>query len=74
MNSKMPNLQISKNEAKQRLDDQIKKGLKLRGRSIRSKEAYDNAINDHRKWDSYNKELLKLFFDSDEILIRCRMC
>lgn len=61
----VPELVVSREEAKSRLTDRIEKGRELKDQSINSKEKYDSATRDYVKWDDFNKELLKRIFSSD---------
>lgn len=60
-------LNTSREEAKSRLQDRIEKGRELKGNQIRSQEAFEVLRNSFSKWNSFNVELLKRLFTSDEL-------
>jgi len=57
----------TREDAKFRIQDRIEKGLALKKKSISSIAEYESVRNDYYKWDSYNAELLKQIFTSDEM-------
>lgn len=59
-------LNVSREEAKARLQDRIEKGLALK-HQISSQSEYETLSNEYNKWDSFNSELLKRLFTSDEL-------
>jgi predicted nucleotide-binding protein len=64
---KTAELNVSREEAKTRLEDRIEKGRELKQIPIRSKPEYDQAYNAYSKWDSFNDELLKRIFTTHEL-------
>lgn len=60
-------LLISRDEAKSRLQERIQKGLELKKAQISSRETLDAAKNDYQKWDSFNAELLRRIFSTEEL-------
>lgn len=60
-------LLISRDDAKSRLQERIQKGLELKQAQINSREALDAAKNDYSKWNSFNAELLKRIFSTQEL-------
>jgi hypothetical protein len=76
MPSKRPGAQASKptskltrsrEDAKAKLAERIEKGFELKQRQVDTREAYDTLRNDYSKWDSFNVELLKQSFNTEEI-------
>jgi predicted nucleotide-binding protein len=76
MPSKRPGVQPSKptlkltrsrEDAKAKIEERIQKGFELKQRPVDTRESYDTLRNDYNKWDSFNVELLKRSFNSDEI-------
>lgn len=59
-------LNVSREEAKAKLQDRIEKGLALKGQ-ISSQSEYELLSNEYDKWDSFNSELLKRIFTSEEL-------
>ncbi|MES2825732.1 MAG: nucleotide-binding protein [Pseudomonadota bacterium] len=59
-------LNVSREEAKAKLQDRIEKGLALK-RQISSLSEYEILSNEYDKWDSFNSELLKRLFTSEEL-------
>lgn len=57
----------SREDAKSRLQARIKKGLELKQRRVDTREAFDALSNDYSKWNSFNSELLKRLFTTDEL-------
>lgn len=60
-------LLISRDDAKSRLQERIQKGLELKKAQINSREALDTAKNEYSKWNSFNAELLKRIFSTEEL-------
>lgn len=61
-------LQTSREDAKSRLQARIEKGLELKKRRVDTREAYEILTNDFSKWDSFNSELLKRLFTTEELV------
>lgn len=59
-------LNVTREEAKARLQERIEKGLDLK-RQISSQSEYELLNKEYDKWDSFNSELLKRLFTSDEL-------
>jgi predicted nucleotide-binding protein len=60
-------LSVSKDEAKARLQKRIEKGLELKNSQVNSDEEFDSLSNEYHKWNSFNSELLKRLFTTDEM-------
>lgn len=60
-------LLISRDEAKSKLQDRIQKGLEIKQVQITSRDSLEAARNDYRKWNSFNTELLKRMFTTEEL-------
>lgn len=60
-------LLISRDDAKSKLQERIQKGLAIKQAKINSREALDEAKNEYSKWNSFNAELLKRIFSTDEL-------
>lgn len=60
-------LLISRDDAKSKLQERIQKGLAIKQVQINSREALDEAQNEYSKWNSFNAELLKRIFSTDEL-------
>lgn len=60
-------LLISRDDTKSRIQERIQKGLELKQAQINSREALDAAKNDFSKWNSFNAELLKRIFSTEEL-------
>jgi predicted nucleotide-binding protein len=60
-------LLISKDDAKSRLLKRIQKGLEIKQTQINSPEALDVAKKEYSKWNSFNEELLKRIFTTEEL-------
>ncbi|WP_226507242.1 nucleotide-binding protein [Pseudomonas sp. MWU16-30317] len=74
MPSKRPNSQSdtlklirSKDEVKTKIEERIEKGLELKQRQVDTRESFEILTNDYSKWDSFNTELLKQSFNTNEI-------
>ena len=66
--SKIPaELLISRAEAEAKLKERIQKGLEIKQVQINSREAFDASKNEYSKWDSFNTELLKRIFTTEEL-------
>lgn len=61
-------LLISREDAKSKLQARIEKGLELKHRRVVTQEAFKSLSNDFSKWDSFNSELLKRTFTTDELV------
>lgn len=59
-------LAVSREDAKQRLQDRINKGMELKVKQVSTRQAFDELTNAYSKWDSFNSELLKRVFTTDE--------
>lgn len=59
-------LAVTRENAKQRLQDRIDKGMKLKVKQVNTREAFDELSNAYSKWDSFNSELLRRVFTTDE--------
>lgn len=57
-----PELQVSRDEATQKINERIAGGEDLFARQVTSVEQLDVAENDYRRWNNYNAELLKRLF------------
>lgn len=64
---KNPELKISREDAKARLQDRFDKGMELKRTQISTQEAYDAAKKEFSKWNSFNTELLKQIFTTDAL-------
>lgn len=60
-------LLISRHDAKSRLQERIQKGLEIKQAQINSREALDSTRNEYNKWNSFNAELLKRIFSTEEL-------
>lgn len=60
-------LLISRDDAKSKLQERIQKGLAIKQTNINSREALDEVKNEYSKWNSFNTELLKRIFSTDEL-------
>lgn len=59
-------LVVTRDEAKQRLQDRIDKGMELKSKQANTPETYTELSNAYSKWDSFNSELLRRIFTTDE--------
>lgn len=59
----LPKLLVSREEAKQKIQERINKGQQLHDRQIDSRDEYSRARNDHGNWSRHNKNLLLQLFD-----------
>lgn len=62
-----PKLKMSKDEAEQLLDGRIKLGIKLYEKEVSSNNELEDLKREYKKWNSYNRDLLKKMFTSDKI-------
>ena len=60
-------LLASREDAKSRLQARIEKGLELKQPRVDTREAFESLSNDYSKWDSFNSELLKRTFTTEEL-------
>lgn len=58
---------MSRDDARDRLQERIEKGLILKRRHVATQESYEELSNEYSKWDSFNSELLKRIFSNDEM-------
>lgn len=66
--SKLPaELLTSREEAKSKLQERIQKGLEIKQAQINSRDALETANNEYSKWNSFNTELLKRIFTTEEL-------
>ena len=63
----LPKLRVSREEARQKIEEQIEKGQQLHGRQINSDGELKEARTESRKWSDYNKTLLLKLFDNTSI-------
>jgi predicted nucleotide-binding protein len=59
-------LLISQDDAKSKLQDRIQKGLELKQIHVNSLDTLNTAKNEYYKWNSFNTELLKRIFTTEE--------
>lgn len=60
-------LNVTRDEAKTRLQDRIEKGMELKKQQVVNYQDFETLQHDYSKWDSFNSELLKRLFASDEL-------
>lgn len=60
-------LLISRDDAKSKLQERIQKGLEIKQAQINSRDALETANNEYSKWNSFNTELLKRIFTTEEL-------
>lgn len=60
-------LLIPQDDAKSKLQERIQKGLAIKQAKINSREALDETKSEYSKWNSFNTELLKRIFSTDEL-------
>lgn len=65
--SKTPKLTISRDDAKIKIEARIKLGNELQKKRINSNDELKMSEREFSKWDSYNTQLLKTIFSTDEI-------
>jgi predicted nucleotide-binding protein len=58
---------VSRDEAKARLQERIEKGLELKQGRVDTRDAFEALSNGFAKWDSFNSELLKRLFTTNEL-------
>ena len=61
-----PSLTLPKAEAQAKIEDRIKVGKDLLGRSITSQNELEEAESEGKRWQDFNKELLGVIFDNDK--------
>lgn len=59
-------LRVTCDEAKQRLQDRIESGKELKNKQVNTPQAFEELMNNYRKWNSFNSALLKRIFTTDE--------
>lgn len=59
-------LLVTREEAKQRLQDRIDKGMELKSQQVNTREAFEELSNAYSKWNSFNSELLRRLFTTEE--------
>lgn len=59
-------LLISQDDAKSKLQDRIQKGIELKQIPVNSLDTLDIVRNEYYKWDSFNADLLKRIFTTEE--------
>jgi predicted nucleotide-binding protein len=60
-------LTISRNEAESKLQDRMQKGREIRQAQINSLATLEAVVNKYSKWNSFNIELLKRIFTTEEL-------
>ncbi len=70
----LPRLRVSREEARQKIEEQIEKGQQLRDQEIRSEDELSQAWNKHRNWSDYNKTLLSSLSTSSLVDEYDRFC
>ncbi|MGL6364427.1 hypothetical protein ACSZMZ_00470 [Aeromonas veronii] len=60
-------LLTSRDEAESKLQERIHKGRDIKQIQITSLDALDTARNEYNKWNSFNTELLKRMFTTEEL-------
>lgn len=60
-------LLASREDAKARLQARIEKGLELKQRGVDTRDSFEALSYDFSKWDSFNSELLKRLFTTEEL-------
>jgi predicted nucleotide-binding protein len=64
---KTAELTMTRDEAKAKLQDRIEKGMKLKRVQVNTPQSYEIAKNEYSKWNSFNAELLKRMFTTEEL-------
>jgi len=64
-NLEIPTLVISRDEAKDKLEDRIQKGIEIKNRQITTFDVLEVVKNDFHKWSKYNSDLLASIFSSN---------
>jgi hypothetical protein len=59
-------LLVTREEARSRLEERIRKGREIKAAHILAEHEYTAARNEYHKWDSFNDELLKRVFTTEE--------
>ena len=60
-------LLVGREEARYWLEERIEKGREMRNTQIGSMEQFEAAKNAYSKWNSFNTELLKTIFTTEEL-------
>ncbi|ENY73605.1 nucleic acid-binding protein [Aeromonas diversa CDC 2478-85] len=60
-------LLMSRDEAKSKLQERIQKGLEIKRTQIASHDSLETTRNEYSKWNSFNTELLKRMFTTEEL-------
>lgn len=60
-------LTMSRDEAKAKLQDRIEKAMELKRVQVNTPQSYEIAKNEYSKWNSFNSELLKRMFTTEEL-------
>jgi len=60
-------LTMSRDEAKAKLQDRIEKGIDLKRAQVNTPQSYEIAKHEYSKWNSFNTELLKRIFTTEEL-------
>src|SRR5690348_9562270 len=63
-----PELTVSREEAKQKIQAQIQKGLELKNPRIQSEEEFKRAQAAYDSWNEYNATLLRRLFTNDALV------
>ena len=66
VDSERPTLLVSKSEAKEKLQEQIERGKELKSQEIPSVESLEETRNEFYRWDTFNGNLLRALFSTDE--------
>jgi hypothetical protein len=64
-----PSLLIPHSDAEAKIRSRISKGKELLELPITSQNEFDFANTEQKKWDGYNRELLKRIVDTDDLLV-----
>jgi hypothetical protein len=64
---KKPELNVSRVDAKSKLEDRVSKGKELVQRHLQAPADLERLIDDQQTWTEYNTELLRGLFSTDEI-------
>ena len=64
---KTAELTMTRDEAKAKLQDRIEKGMELKRVQVNTPQSYEIAKNEYSKWNSFNAELLKRMFTTEEL-------
>ena len=60
-------LTMTREDAKAKLQDRIEKGMELKRVQVNTPQSYETAMNEYSKWNSFNGELLKRMFTTEEL-------